>query len=167
MGQHFSNCYFPLCEITFNKDSDGTRLNFANELAQLGVLVLAVKNSFDLDDLLRHGLEFIRRLNKSRECKTVHPSSACRSESIMESQRFRANYGITSWQWNIFELALCESFACEGKSGGIMWAMEVGFLLYWDMSLNAAYKKTIDLPKTRANPKHNATRNLCGYENSH
>ena len=49
-------------------DSDGTRLNFANELAQLGVLVLAVKNTFDLDDLLRHGLEFIRRLNKSCEC---------------------------------------------------------------------------------------------------
>jgi hypothetical protein len=47
---------------------DKTRLNFANELAQLGVLVLAVKNSFDLDDLLRHGLEFIRRLNKSWKC---------------------------------------------------------------------------------------------------
>ncbi len=68
MDKHLSHWYFPLCELAFNQDSDGTRLNFANELAQLGVLVLAVKNSFDLDDLLRHGLEFIRRLNKCCEC---------------------------------------------------------------------------------------------------
>ncbi len=107
--------HFPLCEITFNKDSDGTRLNFANELAQLGVLVLAVKNSFDLDDLLRHGLEFIRRLNKSCEWKTVHHSShlkywdvSCKSESIMERQRFCTKYGITSWKRSNFEKALCE-----------------------------------------------------------